>query len=237
MNKLTFYLREIKYRLLYIFLSFFLVFLIVFSNIEGLFDDFNNMIGKHFILADPAELWLAGVWVSGYIAFLCTVPFFFYNYWSFMSPALYAQEQQLLRFSLRFYLTFAYAAQYFNWYFYPYLIFTYFVSQEVDMVTVECIPGFVEYIFFVLQISSICFVISQMPLLAYFCFQCNMLNISFLVKNRFALYAILNIICAFFSPPCVQVQIFMAFYLVFFYELTMIFSLFLCPNQDIPEAL
>lgn len=233
MNKLTFYLREIKYRFFYIFLTFLLAFLSIFFIIEELLDDFNIIIGKHFVLADPGEYWLAGVWVAVYLAFLSTVPFFFYNYWNFMSPALYVGEKIRLGYALRFYLTYAYAAQCFNCFVYPYLIFSYFVSQEVAMVTVECVPNCVEYVYFVLQISSICFVISHMPLLAYICFQFNMLNIPFLVKNRFAFYAVLNILCASVSPPCVQVQIFMAFYLVFFYELTLIFSMSLCPDQDI----
>lgn len=114
------HLKEILYRIFYLTLSFFLVFLILYGKKEKALKILISSVHKDFDLQTIAlfESFLSQIQISFSCSFFLIIPFIIYHIWQFLIPALYKSERYKFSkicfyFSFYTFLSFLYGFFYF----------------------------------------------------------------------------------------------------------------------------
>lgn len=232
MPNINYHLYEIKSRFFYLFFSTFCTFLTLYHyKIEIVY-----IIGKPFvtlqqtfIFLELTEAFYTLLKVSLIITALLVIPFFFYQFWGFFIPSFYEIERRKVNF---FFLSFI-----FLWLceiLVTYFIFlpkicNFLISFEMvsdfqnsglflqPIITVEFSARFESYVKWIMKISSLLFLLFQIPLCVCILYYNKILNVSSLYTNRKILSLISLLMSAFIVPPDVVSQLIVAilFYIVF----------------------
>ena len=156
------------------------------------------------------------LWVSLVFGFILSFPYIFYQFWSFIAPALRTHERKNAHGAI-FYSSVMFLAGVFFGYFVllPFSIdflTTYSVSDQIENKI-----NFVSYISNVTMVVLACGLVFELPIFVYFLSAIGILTPAFMLKFwRHAVIVIL-IVAAIIAPPDVYSQLILAFPLIGLY--------------------
>ncbi len=163
------------------------------------------------------------IWVSIVAGLILAFPYVFYQFWSFINPALHKNERHYARGAV-FYSSSLFITGILFGYFMllPFSIdflTTYSVSDEIENKI-----NFVSYISNITTITLACGLVFELPIVVYFLTRIGVLTPAFMVKYwRHAVIVIL-IIAAIITPPDVVSQTIVAVPLILLYFASILIS-------------
>jgi len=175
----------------------------------------------HLIFTAPAEAALLSMKIALVGGFIISIPFVFYQVWTFISPGLYGKEKKIV-------LPVVFAS---SFCFFVGLAFAYYTLPFLLMVLTRFGNGVIEpyfkaseYISFLIKMGLAFGIIFEMPVLSWFLTRMGLLTPKFLVdKLRHAVVAIF-IVAAIITPPDVVSQFFLAVPLLVIYGISILVS-------------
>lgn len=163
------------------------------------------------------------IWISIIAGFILASPFVFYQFWSFIKPALYDKERR-----------YAQGAVFFtSLLFLIGIVFGYFliVPLSIDFLGTYVVSDQVEntinlnsYISSVASITLASGVVFLLPIFSFFLSKVGILTPKFMKTYRRHAYVILLIVAAIITPPDVFSQIMVCIPLIFLYEISIFIS-------------
>lgn len=105
------HLKEILYRIFYLILSFFLIFIIIYTRKEKALKILISQVNFDIQSITLFEAFLSQIQVSFFCTFFFFIPFLIYHVWQFLIPALYFSERykfSRICFSFSFYTFFSF---------------------------------------------------------------------------------------------------------------------------------
>ncbi len=222
------YFIEIRRRALHVLLVFSFFFGVFFYLATYLF----NFIVRPLLLTLPVNKSLIATTVTGPIfahlnlafnfSLLAVIPFFLYQIWRFIYPALHQKELYNVKrvvvcsgflFSL---------GVLFSYFLVLPMIFKFLISATPDMVTLmPDINYTIDFIFRMLLVFGLCF---QLPLILVMLIRTRVLSLSTMKYYRPHFIVIAFIIGMIFTPPDVFSQVMLALPIVVLYEVGLLFA-------------
>lgn len=173
-----------------------------------------------FQVTDPLKIYLLVIVV---IAFVIILPVIMYQFWAFISPGLYSNEQKLTLSYIPIVVILMLLGMAFGYFvLVPYIIkFTFDLSIEMG---IETTIGINEYFGFLFRTVLPFGIVFQMPILVLFLTQLGMITPMFLKKNRKYAYFILFVIAAIIAPPDLMTHILLTVPMILLYEISIFIS-------------
>ena|SRR3990167_635604 len=221
------FVTELRSRLMHALIVFFVACLILLYFANQLYTWFADPLlrllpQKHFIATQMTAPFFVPFKLACFAAFLCVVPYFFYQLWSFISPALYGYERRLVWPSLLlsiflFYLGIAFAYTII----FP-LLFHFLIQTTPSGVQFQ--PDMHDYLNFTMTLLLIFGVLFEIPLVVAWCIAKGWVPREKFIKMR--PFAILGafIVGMFLAPPDVLSQTILAIPIWLLYEMGIVLS-------------
>lgn len=230
-----YHLTELRYRLLYTSIGYIIAVITAFFFSEELLyiiskpllstDNFfinNSLEERRLIYTNITEAFTTQLILAVHIGLYIVIPNIVYQIWSFLKPGLYQNERQFLKniiipctllFVLGLFLTFDILIP---------TICKFFIGFETTLeegaVQIQLEAKISEYVYTVLYTMLLTTVLSQYPLLIMIFLYLEIINFSWLIKQRKFFIFGFFIIGAICTPPDVLSQIVLAITLSIFYE-------------------
>lgn len=215
------HLQELRARLIKSVFIVGLFSLLLFNFTDDIIFFLARPIGR-LIFISPQEAFTARVKVAFFSGLLLSLPFIFYQAWKFISTGLKPKEYRYLLIFGPLSIVFFLAGVSFSYFLIIPVGINFLLSFGSDflfpMVTINA------YITFIFTLSLGLGLVFQLPLATVFLTKINLITPAWLVSRRKQAIVLIFIAAALFTPPDVVTQFFMAFPLVFLYELGVIFS-------------
>jgi sec-independent protein translocase protein TatC len=216
-------MKEIRYRVFYIFLSFFITFVCIWIKITPILYAAMKPLGSYaneLIFTDLPEFWYSLFLLSISFCFFMLFPSIVYNLWSFLTPSLYEYERK--HFFLFFFLSsFLYLVGNFLVYqkILPFLV-QFFLDSQIKsaLFHVNYLAKVFSYMHFLTSTFLISFFLFQIPVIFFFLCELKMLSVAFMIKNRIYFLFLIVILASLLSPPDILSQCFLSLFLFFIYE-------------------
>lgn len=170
-----------------------------------------------------AGQFMAHIKISIVCGFIIGFPYIVYEFWKFISPALYPKERKharsaVLAISLLFFL-----GVMFGYFLIAPLSVNFLITYKTSDI-VENIPQLSSYVSLVSSISFSGGVVFELPAIIYFLSKVGLVTPEFLKKYRRHAIIVLLIVAAIITPPDVFSQILVCIPLVILYEVSIIIS-------------
>ena len=193
-----------------------------------MFCAFGNMVNiqKLCINANPFQVintqmagqFMTHMMISIIVGIIVAFPYIFYEFWRFLSPALYSKERKHARGAVFYSSLLFILGILFGYYLITPLsvnfLGSYSVSEEVtSMINLR------SYINTVASVSLASGIIFELPVLVYFLTKIGLVTPEFLKKYRRHSIVVILILSAIITPPDIFSQIMVCFPLVFLYEI------------------
>ena len=178
----------------------------------------NALPATSFLIAThPVEAWLTYFKTTVLAGFFAASPVLFYQFWKFIAPGLYKNEQRLsLVFVIFSTLLFVGGSLFGYFVIFP-LGFDYFVSV-VAGTDIHFLPRMEDYLSFA-SMMLLAFGLSfELPLLVYFLALADLVTLSTLVAIRKYVIVLALIVAAVLTPPDVVSQVLLGIPLIALYE-------------------
>lgn len=238
MTNIHFHLLEIKARFFYLIISTLSTFLIFYNyKIEIVY-----LIGRPFlefqqtfIFLELTEAFYTLLRISGIFTFLVLVPFIVYHFWSFLIPSFYKMERKKINFFVVFFFCIFLCEILVTYFAFLPKICHFLLSFEITsnleksefhldpLISVEFSARIESYVFLIVKVSSMIFLVFQIPLSVYFMCSKGLLNVSSFSKNRKILCLISLLLSAFLVPPDLITQLVVTVFFLILFE----FSIFI----------
>ncbi len=158
------------------------------------------------------------------LAFIAAIfiasPYIFYQFWSFVSPGLYAKEKKLVvPIAVTSSLLFVTGAAFGYFVVFPFG-FTYFMSFTTE--TIRPMLSLREYLDFVTAMLLAFGLVFELPLVVFFLAKAGIVTAGMLTKNRRYSIVGIFIVAAILTPPDVVSQSLMAIPLLILYEISVV---------------
>jgi len=230
-----FYLSELKYRLIYFLVSFFLIFITAYFYSEVIFYllanpllNISNSQSTSFISTHVSEIFLSYLKLAGFIGIVCSFFVFLCHVYIFLVPGLYKNEKSYL-FNLILVSFFLFILSFFCTYYYlipviwKFFLSFQFISSDLDL---NLNPRIYEYINITLKLLLLFSFSFQLPLILKLLLDFKLISLNFLVKKRHFFILFSFIISGIITPPDIYSQFILAITSIFFFEFTIFFKLF-----------
>lgn len=231
---LFFYLSELKYRLVYFLISFFLIFVTAYFYAEVIFYLLANPLlnisksqSLSFISTHVSEIFLSYLKLAGFIAVICSFIVFLSHIYIFFTPGLYKHEKNYL-FYIILVSVFLFIFSFFCTYYYlipiiwKFFLSFQFISSELDL---NLNPRIFEYINITLNLLLLFSFSFQLPLILKLLLDFKLISLNFLVKKRHFFILFSFIISGIITPPDVYSQFVLAIISLLLFEITIFFKL------------
>lgn len=226
---ISLYFLELKLRLLYIFVSFIMTFIICCNfSLEFVYIYIRPFFFyKHFIFTDLTEALHTYIKIHLISSFLFIFPYIFYQFWSFFAPSIKKNTRNIqLRkyFYIFFMIIWSLSITYFL--ILP-EIYKFLVSFEIktDLLTIQLEARIKPYAEFTFNLFVIITFIFQIPLILQIIYKTLNFNLFFFPKYRkYYLFASL-IFSSLFTSPEIFSQLLFTFFLYFNIEFSFFFNL------------
>lgn len=170
--------------------------------------------------------------VSLIVGVILGFPYLFYEFWKFIKPALYKNEQQNARFSI-FYTSFLFALGIcFGYYLITPLSVHFLGSYQISSQVINQI-NLSSYISLITSIVLASGIIFELPVLIYFLSKIGLVNPVFLKTYRKHSIVVILILSAIITPPDIFSQILVCFPLIILYEIGIKISTRVCKEENI----
>lgn len=177
---------------------------------------FNPRAGDNLALLYPTEGFVVRMKVAFVMGILITTPFWFTQFWGFVSPGLYKKEKKIIvPVIIISSLMFLIGAS-FGWHILPFAV-NYFQSLTVSDVAVTWALD--KYIDFTLRLLIAFGVIFELPLIIFIIARLGIVSTMTLRKYRRHAIVGLLVLSAIITPPDVITQILLTLPLVLLYEI------------------
>lgn len=175
------------------------------------------------ISIDMSGQFMVHVWTSIIVGFIVASPYVIYQFWSFISPALYEKERRhasgaVLIMSFLFILGILFGY---------YLIVPFSIDFLGSYRISEAVINQINILSYISTVTSIVIaggIAFELPVLVYFLSKIGVLTPRFLRKYRRHAYVVLLVVAAIITPPDVLSQMLVAIPLVILYEVSIVIS-------------
>jgi sec-independent protein translocase protein TatC len=245
-NKMSFinHLEELWRRIIVSLLTFGMTFIAVLSILwnneeaRGIFtrplEDVLTKVGSHLIATGIPESFFFIIKVSAVAAVFLASPMILYQIWAFVAPGLYKKERKHFG-PLVFFSFFLFAAGAAFFYFVVFPIVANFFVQFAIPGKIEWTPKLSETFSFVTMTMFAFGLAFELPVVAFILARLNIINASFLNKNRKYAILIMIIGAAFFTPPDVVSQLLLAAPMWILFEISVIIAWIFGPKSEKEE--
>ncbi len=172
---------------------------------------------------DMAGQFNTHILITFYSGLILAFPFFIYQIWKFISPALYIEERKKARGAVLIISLLFFIGVLFGYYFItPFsvdFLGSYSVSEQVlNQINLK------SYISLVSSLSLVTGLVFELPVLVYFLTKIKILTPAFLKKYRKHAFIVILIVAAIISPPDVLSMTLIAIPLYLLFEVSIIVS-------------
>jgi sec-independent protein translocase protein TatC len=165
----------------------------------------------------------AHIWTSITAGFIVSFPYVIYQFWSFLSPGLYAHERKNARVFIFATSFLFFLGVLFGYYIITPLSINFLGSYQVsELVSNEF--DLDSYIGLVRACVLACGLIFELPIIVYFLSKLGLVDPPFLRKNRKYAIVLILILSAVITPPDVASQIIVAIPVLILYEISIFIS-------------
>lgn len=232
MANIHYHLLEIKLRFFYLTLSTLCTFFLFYSyQLEIVYIIGKPFIELHqtFIFLELTEAFYTLLRISTILTIFLIIPFFFYHFWSFFIPSFYKNERKKINFFVVLVL-FLFICEIFLIYFFLlpkicHFLISFEMASNLEnssfylepVISVEFTARIESYVKLIVKISSIIFLLFQIPLCVCILYSKKLIHVSNFYNNRQILSLIALLLSAFLVPPDVLTQLIVAvfFFIVF----------------------
>ncbi|MBC1798390.1 twin-arginine translocase subunit TatC [Listeria booriae] len=223
---LTKHLQELRARLIFVFIAFFVSFIIGMLVAKPLIlflqtDEMPVTITMNvFKVTDAFSIYMQFAFV---IALVLIAPFALYQLWAFVKPGLYRNEQQAtLRYIPIICVLFLVGVAFSYFVVFPFVLT--FMLQFGEQLGVQNTIGLTTYFQFMLQTILPFGALFQMPLLVAFLTRLGLINPDIMRRFRKYAYFILLVIAGLITPPELLSHLLVTLPLILLYEFSIIIS-------------
>ncbi|MBC1271205.1 twin-arginine translocase subunit TatC [Listeria booriae] len=223
---LTKHLQELRARLIFVFIAFFVSFTIGMLVAKPLIlflqtDEMPVTITMNvFKVTDAFSIYMQFAFV---IALVLIAPFALYQLWAFVKPGLYRNEQQAtLRYIPIICVLFLIGVAFSYFVVFPFVLT--FMLQFGEQLGVQNTIGLTTYFQFMLQTILPFGALFQMPLLVAFLTRLGLINPDIMRRFRKYAYFILLVIAGLITPPELLSHLLVTLPLILLYEFSIIIS-------------
>ncbi|MBC2181410.1 twin-arginine translocase subunit TatC [Listeria booriae] len=223
---LTKHLQELRARLIFVFIAFFVSFIIGMLVAKPLIlflqtDEMPVTITMNvFKVTDAFSIYMQFAFV---IALVLIAPFALYQLWAFVKPGLYRNEQQAtLRYIPIICILFLIGVAFSYFVVFPFVLT--FMLQFGEQLGVQNTIGLTTYFQFMLQTILPFGALFQMPLLVAFLTRLGLINPDIMRRFRKYAYFILLVIAGLITPPELLSHLLVTLPLILLYEFSIIIS-------------
>ncbi len=215
------HLEELRRRLISFLIVLGILSIAAFSFSEKFLAYVLKVVGETIFLS-PAEGFLVHIKISVLVAFLVSLPLFFYEAWAFIAGALKTKERRFIKFfCVASFLLFACGAIFAYFVILPIAI-NFLLSYQSPVMQAKLSVN--QYFGFLCTLLISFGFIFELPLLIVFLTKLNIIGPGFLIQNRKFAFLLIFIVAAILTPPDVITQVLMALPLLFLYEAGIILS-------------
>lgn len=233
----TYYLQEVKYRVLYCIGSFLFNFIILlFFSKELLFILVKPLLNinkdeqfYYFIFTNMSDVLLIYMKIAVILAFILVFPKILVQFLVFLLQGLYNYEKNFLFTLLFLFLGLAYLILFLLYFYTIPIIWAFFLNFELTSVNSlfgvyyeAKINDYISFMFYIFFIFS-CFL--QFPVFMIFFIYFNFLGTGFFIVYRKYFIIIFFILGGLFSPPDIFSQLFISIPVLVLYEIVLFFGL------------
>lgn len=173
------------------------------------------------ITRELGEQFLVHLKVSFWLGLIVAFPYVFYQFWSFIKPGLYENEQKATRgtvviCSLLFLLGIA-----FGYYVIAPFAVTFLTSYDVGATSAPTLQSYVNYMTMFTIPTGIIF---ELPILVYFLSKIGIITPSFMRTYRKHAVIVMLILASIITPPDPQTMILISLPLIILYEFSILIS-------------
>ena len=231
------HLEELKYRFLYILISFIFSFIsfyfflgeITYLIIKPL--TLNNSKIHELIYTDMSEAFFASIKLSISFTIIVIIPIILYHLYFFFLPGMYKKKKNKVFKYIIVSITLMYISLLFVYNFFIPIVWDFFLNYDFNLnnnlFRISFEGKIIEYVNLVTNIFFTFIFCFQFPLIFFIFLKLKLISTNNLKKYRSLNIVFCFILGALFSPPDVISQILIAIPLCFMYELNIIFSLYL----------
>lgn len=225
-----YYLKEIKYRIFYCIISFFLNFLIwflfskelLFVIVKPLLIINKGQNFSYFIFTNMSDVLTVYIKIAFILGFIITLPLILINFWFFLVQGLYNYEKNFLLILMGFSLLFLTSIFLFLYIYFIPFIWSFFINFELTAdnslfgVYYEAkINDYVSFMFYIFGIFS-SFLLIPIIMICFIYFK--FLSIGFFTNYRKFFIIFIFILGGFISPPDIFSQIIISGIVLLVYE-------------------
>lgn len=173
----------------------------------------------------------AHVWTSITAGFIIAFPYIIYEFWKFISPAMYANERNTARGFIFISSVLFFMGVLFGYYLVTPLSINFLGKYQVsDVVLNEFDIG--SYISLVRSSVIACGLIFELPIIIYFLTKIGLVTPEFLRKYRKFALVIVLILSAIITPPDILSQIIVAIPVLVLYEVSIFIARIVTRNEE-----
>ena len=229
-----FHLNEIKYRLIYILISFIITYIIIFSYYDYIILIFTPNIKTFMMYSNIIDGILLKWSISLYLSFLFIFPYIIFSLWSFIRPGLIKKEDKnpLVIIAL---LWIAPLAIYFS----ILALFNYYLITLSNIDITNEVSAMQRFLPTLLQIRSlisniiIFSIMFTIMLLSSLYF--NIINVSIFINYRLHIWFLVSILLTFLIPPDVPLLIISSLFIMLILEFILLIIIVKEKYNNIPH--
>lgn len=157
------------------------------------------------------------------IGIIMAFPYFFWEIWRFVSPALYEKERNLTRGATFFVSLLFMSGVTFGYYIVSPISINFLANYQVDPSVLNEFD-ITSYVSTLTMLVLACGLMFQLPMVIFFLSKAGIINPELLKKSRKISIVMILVISAFITPPDPVSQILIAFPLILLYEISISIS-------------
>ncbi|HIP93373.1 MAG TPA: twin-arginine translocase subunit TatC [Desulfurobacteriaceae bacterium] len=218
------HLQELRLRLFYSFLAIVITFILLFPFSKKILLFLQkplpkSLVGK-LIFLSPGDALIVSMKVTLLAAIILSSPFWIYQFWKYVEPALYEHEKRLI--IPAFFITLILFLLGVSFSYFVILPFSlkFLLSFAGDMLTPQITIN--NYVSFVIQMILAFGIIFLLPVVSYLLGKLGIINSEVLKQYRKYAIIIIFLIAAILTPPDIFSQIMLALPLLALYEISII---------------
>jgi sec-independent protein translocase protein TatC len=224
------HLKELKLRLIYVLVFFFISFGVGYYFVEEIYSfllrpliDNWTSPNKSLIYTNLTEIFFSYLRLAFYVAMFCTIPFLLSQIYIFIAPGLYKNEKKaIFPFLTISPILFLLGAIFVYYFIFPmaWKFFLSFENSHSEILPMRLEAKVSEYLSIVINLIIAFGIAFQLPVLLILLAKIGILDVSYLIKKRKFATVLIFIIAAVLTPPDAISQIGLAIVMLMLYELS-----------------
>ena len=228
------HLGELRRRLISAILAVILCGLGALAFVEELFEWFriplDGIPDQEMIVLTPLEMFITHLKLAAFVGIFVSFPWLLYQFWLFMSPALYKHERKWVVPFILFGTAFFVSGGLFAFYIVMPMGFEYLVALVPDSVSAQY--SVAAYFSLVVRLLLAFGIVFELPLIMWFLTGAGIVLVEGFIKFRKYWIVVAVVLAALFTPPDPFTQLLMAIPLTLFFELGILGSRVFAKRHD-----